>query len=74
MRAAANGATLTRSPRRSLGILPTMSELLEENPSPTEPELRDARSGNIWRCTGYQNIVAAILAAAELLGNRLNAA
>ena len=36
------------------------SALLEENPSPTEQEIRWALSGNICRCTGYQNIVKAV--------------
>jgi carbon-monoxide dehydrogenase small subunit len=74
MRAAANGWTLTRSPRRTLGILLTMSEFVEDNRSPTERELRNALSGNRWRRTGYQNIVDAVLATAEVLGHRLNAA
>jgi carbon-monoxide dehydrogenase small subunit len=34
--------------------------LLKENPSPSEPEIRMGISGNICRCTGYQNIVKAI--------------
>jgi carbon-monoxide dehydrogenase small subunit len=43
------------------GILMTMTAFLEENPSPTEEEVREALSGNLCRCTGYQNIVDAIL-------------
>jgi carbon-monoxide dehydrogenase small subunit len=39
--------------------------LLAENPSPTEDEIRHALEGNICRCTGYQNIVAAIEAVAR---------
>jgi aerobic carbon-monoxide dehydrogenase small subunit len=39
--------------------------LLEENPNPTEEEVRWAISGNLCRCTGYMNIVKAIQAAAE---------
>ena len=38
--------------------------LLQENPSPTEEEVRFGMAGNLCRCTGYQNIVKAILAAA----------
>jgi carbon-monoxide dehydrogenase small subunit len=38
--------------------------LLQENPSPTEAEVRDGLEGNICRCTGYHNIVRAALAAA----------
>ena len=41
------------------GILMTLTELLAESPSPTEDDIRDAISGNICRCTGYQNIVEA---------------
>ena len=40
------------------------AKLLEENPSPTEEEIRFGMSGNLCRCTGYQNIVKSILAAA----------
>ncbi len=47
------------------GILLTMLPFLEENPDPTEEEVRHALSGNICRCTGYQHIVDAVLAAAE---------
>jgi aerobic-type carbon monoxide dehydrogenase small subunit (CoxS/CutS family) len=43
------------------GILMTMTAFLKENPSPTESEVREALSGNLCRCTGYQNIVDAIL-------------
>jgi carbon-monoxide dehydrogenase small subunit len=39
--------------------------LLDENPHPTEDEIRDALVGNICRCTGYVKIVAAISAAAN---------
>jgi carbon-monoxide dehydrogenase small subunit len=37
--------------------------LLKENPTPTEQDVRDYLEGNICRCTGYHNIVKAILAA-----------
>jgi carbon-monoxide dehydrogenase small subunit len=37
--------------------------LLQENPSPTEDEVRLALEGNLCRCTGYHNIVRAVLAA-----------
>jgi carbon-monoxide dehydrogenase small subunit len=46
------------------GMLMTLIEFLGENPDPTEAEVRDAISGNICRCTGYQSIVAATLQAA----------
>jgi carbon-monoxide dehydrogenase small subunit len=49
------------------GILTTLLELLRDNPSPTEAEVRIAISGNLCRCTGYQNIVAAALDAAGRL-------
>ena len=43
--------------------------LLQENPNPTEDEIRMGISGNVCRCTGYQNIVKAIqYAAAKLNG------
>jgi aerobic-type carbon monoxide dehydrogenase small subunit (CoxS/CutS family) len=47
------------------GILMTMTAFLEENPSPTEQEVREALSGNLCRCTGYQHIVDAVLLAAS---------
>jgi aerobic-type carbon monoxide dehydrogenase small subunit (CoxS/CutS family) len=46
------------------GILMTMTAFLAENPAPNEAEVREALSGNLCRCTGYQHIVAAVLAAA----------
>ena len=49
------------------GMLLTVAELLAENPEPTEDEVRDAISGNICRCTGYQPIVDAALHAAKVL-------
>ena len=49
------------------GFLLTVYELLNENSSPTEAEIREHLSGNLCRCTGYQNIVAAVLWAAERL-------
>jgi len=49
------------------GFLLTVYELLSENPSPSEAEIREQLSGNLCRCTGYQNIVAAVLWAAERL-------
>jgi aerobic carbon-monoxide dehydrogenase small subunit len=47
------------------GMLLVTSVLLEENPSPSEEEIRWAISGNICRCTGYQNIVKAVQWAAQ---------
>jgi aerobic-type carbon monoxide dehydrogenase small subunit (CoxS/CutS family) len=46
------------------GILMTMTAFLGENSSPSEDEVREALSGNLCRCTGYQNIVDAVMAAA----------
>ena len=47
------------------GILMTMVPFLEDNPDPTEEEIRFALSGNLCRCTGYQHIVDAVLLAAR---------
>ncbi len=49
------------------GILMTMTAFLQENPAPSENEVREALSGNLCRCTGYQNIVDAMLAAAQAM-------
>ena len=49
------------------GMLTTLTAFLQENPNPTEDEVRDAISGNLCRCTGYQNIVAAAMTAARRL-------
>ena len=49
------------------GVLMTLTELLAENPSPSEAQVRDALSGHLCRCTGYHNIVAAALEAAARL-------
>jgi aerobic carbon-monoxide dehydrogenase small subunit len=44
------------------GMILTSAALLEDNPNPTEEEIRDAISGNICRCTGYAKIVEAVQA------------
>jgi len=49
------------------GMLLTACELLQRNPRPTEAEVRRAMTGNVCRCTGYVNIVKAILAAAKAM-------
>jgi carbon-monoxide dehydrogenase small subunit len=49
------------------GMLMSLAEFLRDNPAPSEAELRDALSGNLCRCTGYQGIVRAALDAAERL-------
>ena len=46
------------------GVLMTLEEFLREQPSPREEDIREALSGNICRCTGYQGIVDAVLLAA----------
>ncbi|CAA9351718.1 MAG: Aerobic carbon monoxide dehydrogenase (quinone), small chain [uncultured Gemmatimonadetes bacterium] len=50
------------------GILMSMIPFLRDNPSPDEGEIREALSGNLCRCTGYQNIVQAVQLAAERMG------
>ena len=53
------------------GMIMTLLQVLERNPDPTEDELRRSISGNICRCTGYQNIIkAAQNAAKKLQGTR----
>jgi carbon-monoxide dehydrogenase small subunit len=47
------------------GFVTTVTAYLRENRAPTEAEAREAISGNLCRCTGYQNIVAAVLKSAE---------
>jgi len=49
------------------GMIMTAYALLKRNPSPNEPQIRDAISGNLCRCTGYQNIVKAIAQASKEL-------
>ncbi|MFC7050948.1 (2Fe-2S)-binding protein [Emcibacter nanhaiensis] len=52
------------------GMIMRAHRLLQENPDPTEEEIRWGISGNICRCTGYQNIVKAIQSAANTLNQR----
>jgi carbon-monoxide dehydrogenase small subunit len=47
------------------GMIMAAADLLGENPNPTEEEVRDGLEGNLCRCTGYQNIVRAVLRAAN---------
>lgn len=47
------------------GFLMTLVPFLQENPRPTEAEIREAISGNLCRCTGYQHIVEAVKLAAQ---------
>ena len=55
------------------GMMLTAKALLAENPDPTEDEIRWALSGNLCRCTGYQNIVKAVLLAAAGLRSQEDA-
>ena len=52
------------------GILLTTVAFLDENPEPTRAEIREALSGHLCRCTGYQNIVEGVARAAEMLATR----
>ncbi len=56
------------------GMITRAHRLLADNPDPTEEEVRFGISGNLCRCTGYQNIVKAILAAAATLNAEKEAA
>jgi len=57
------------------GMITRAYRLLKENPNPTEEEIRMGISGNLCRCTGYQNIVKAIsAAAAEMAGGEMKEA
>ncbi|MDJ0862229.1 MAG: (2Fe-2S)-binding protein [Gammaproteobacteria bacterium] len=49
------------------GMLIRAYRLLQENPNPTEAEIREGMSGNLCRCTGYQNIIKAVQYAAKKL-------
>ncbi|MCA1457839.1 (2Fe-2S)-binding protein [Bradyrhizobium sp. BRP22] len=49
------------------GILMTMTAFLKQNPQPSEDEVREVLSGNLCRCTGYQHIVDAMMAAAQAM-------
>ncbi|AXS40034.1 (2Fe-2S)-binding protein [Breoghania sp. L-A4] len=49
------------------GMITRAYRLLQENPNPTDEEIRMGIAGNLCRCTGYQNIVKAIRAAAEVM-------
>jgi aerobic carbon-monoxide dehydrogenase small subunit len=49
------------------GMVMAATSLLQENPHPTEQEVREGLEGNFCRCTGYHNIVRAVLAAADAL-------
>ncbi len=52
------------------GFLMVLTPFLEKNPNPSEEEIREAISGNLCRCTGYQNILDAVKLAAEKMAVR----
>ncbi|NVK31228.1 MAG: (2Fe-2S)-binding protein [Gammaproteobacteria bacterium] len=56
------------------GMITRAHRLLQENPNPTEEDVRFGLAGNLCRCTGYQNIVKSVLAAAEELNTQKEAA
>ncbi|MGW7287301.1 (2Fe-2S)-binding protein [Streptomyces sp. NPDC054847] len=52
------------------GLLVAADEMLESNPSPTDEDIREALSGNLCRCTGYEKILDAVRLAAARQGNQ----
>jgi carbon-monoxide dehydrogenase small subunit len=52
------------------GMIMAAADLLERNPNPTEDEVRHGLEGNLCRCTGYHNIVKAVMAAGEKMSGR----
>jgi len=52
------------------GMIMAAADLLEKNPAPSEEDVREALAGNLCRCTGYHNIVKAVLAAAQATRGR----
>jgi aerobic-type carbon monoxide dehydrogenase small subunit (CoxS/CutS family) len=56
------------------GMLMSVTELLRANPDPDRDAIKEAIGGNLCRCTGYQNIVAAVERAAEMIGQQKEAA
>jgi carbon-monoxide dehydrogenase small subunit len=52
------------------GMILTTVAFLEGNPNPTAEQVRQGIEGNLWRCTGYQNIVRAVREAASVGGPR----
>src|SRR5213592_3941457 len=51
------------------GMIMAAADLLERNPNPSEEEIRHGLEGNLCRCTGYHNIVKAVMAAAETMSS-----
>jgi aerobic carbon-monoxide dehydrogenase small subunit len=52
------------------GLIVAVHDLLERNPAPSDPEIREALAGNLCRCTGYEKILDAVRAAAHGVGSR----
>jgi carbon-monoxide dehydrogenase small subunit len=52
------------------GMIMSACSLLEENPSPSEQQIREGLEGNLCRCTGYHNIVKAVQSAARKMSAR----
>jgi carbon-monoxide dehydrogenase small subunit len=50
------------------GFIMAAAYLLEQNPSPTDDEIRKGLEGNICRCTGYENILKAVQTASQKMG------
>jgi carbon-monoxide dehydrogenase small subunit len=55
------------------GMIMAASDLIAKNPDPSEAEVREALAGNLCRCTGYHNIVKAVLSAAKSSGTEVSA-
>jgi carbon-monoxide dehydrogenase small subunit len=55
------------------GMILAACDLLRENPDPSEAEIREGIEGNLCRCTGYQNVVSAVQAAAAEMSQRAGA-
>ena len=54
----------------SPGFLMSTVALLQDNPNPTEEQIREELSGNLCRCTGYQSIVAGVETAVRIMGGK----
>ena len=50
------------------GFVVSVTAFLRDNPTPTDPEIREGLSGNLCRCTGYQGIIKAVRLAAQAPG------
>ncbi|MEK9960962.1 MAG: 2Fe-2S iron-sulfur cluster-binding protein, partial [Rhodobiaceae bacterium] len=50
------------------GMVMSAIELVQDNPNPSETEIREGLEGNICRCTGYHNIVKSVQAGAKMMG------